>query len=78
MSASGRGALDLRQRQRESAELPRQVLCAFDAAIRNEEPTDAVTDEMLGDEFNRHAGANEQRGVLLEACEELLCQVHGC
>ncbi len=47
---------------------------ARDVAVRNEQAADVLALQVLGDEFDRNAGTDEQRRVLLEVGEELLRQ----
>ncbi len=73
----GQRAFDLRQRQRKAAELTGQFTGPFDVAVRDEQPADLTLVQVFGDQFYRYAGADQQRGVLLEAGEELAGEVDG-
>ena len=65
-------AFDLRQGQGEAAKLSGEILRALHTAIGNKQASDFMADQVLGNELDRHARTDQQRGVFLEAREELL------
>ncbi len=45
---------------------------AIDVAVCDKHSTDTLAGQVFGNEFDRHAGADQERRVLGESCEKLV------
>ena len=62
---------------RRASELRSQLLCAFDASIRDDHASQTVRVKMARCQCNRLAGTDEQRRVILEFLENRAGQGNG-
>jgi hypothetical protein len=65
-------ALEVGQGEPEAAELVGEIMGSRDVAVRHEQAPDVLALQVLGDEFDRDPGTDEQGRVLPEVGKELL------